>query len=200
MQEPIYLEPNQVPPQLRRGYTGKKFKVVVTESVMVPSDAGIWDGGSRTTYNAIRTSDGAKVPMVNHNSAPWDASRRDQTVPLQPGYAVVSHSMFCGKDMGLTYYLHPTDAAPMLPAPAVELSPLHQLVLDYTKSRKSSYNGKDRYDMAREDHCYAFRNNGPWPYTRELWEAAKTDLATMGLLDKRGAITVAGRNRAGRVS
>mgnify|MGYP001607096809 FL=1 len=32
----IYLDPTQVPAHLRRGYAGRQFKAVVTESIAIP--------------------------------------------------------------------------------------------------------------------------------------------------------------------
>lgn len=188
----IHLEPRLVPPQLCAGYTGKKFRAEVTEHVTIPSDAGVWGGGSRTTYRIVRVSDGASIAGSDNMSAPWSDARTDKRVTLEPGIAVVSHSIFCGKDMGLTFYVHPTDAAPMLPAP-VDLSPVARLVLKYTAERKSSYNGQDRYSMALSDARYSTTMPDPFP-TREQWDAAKLSLIAGGFLNKAGAITPLGRN------
>lgn len=200
MTQTIYLEPEKVPAQLRAGYTGKKFAVRVTETAFIPADAGLWDHGSRDLYRVVRLADGATVTMPGQTSAPWDATRRDQTVTLTPGLCVVRHSDFQGKDMGLTFYLHPLDAAPMLPAP-IELSPLEKTILEYTAGRKASYNGKDRYQMAADDHGpygYAKPKLTPFP-SRGEWDAAKVALASRGFLTKAGAITPAGRNAAPRI-
>jgi hypothetical protein len=200
MVQKIYLEPDKVPLHLRGGYTGKKFAVEVTEIAFIPADAGTWSGGTRDTYRAIRLSDGAGVKLTDTVSAPWDDCRKDQRFVLTPGLAIVRHTMFCGKDMGLTFYLNPSDAAPMLPAPADGLSRVEQMVLDYTAGRKSSYNGKDRYEMARDDWRHGYMTDKPEVFpTREVWDAAKVSLASRLYLNKAGAITPAGRNMAGRV-
>lgn len=120
MQQAIYLEPKQVPASLRGSYSGKQFKAYVTESMTVPSTAGLWDGGSRDKFYAVRLADGAQVAMPGQDLSPW-GNRQDQKVTLQSGIAIVEHSIFAGKDMGLTFYLHPLDAAPMLPAPQAAL-------------------------------------------------------------------------------
>ena len=90
-----------VPATLRRGYDGKKFKAHVCEQMTIPMTAGLWDGGSRDKYSVIRSVDGAEISPISHNAAPWNSERRDVTVQLEPGIAVVEHSMFCGKDMDL---------------------------------------------------------------------------------------------------
>jgi len=187
----LYLDRNSVPDVLRGAYRGNKFRVVVTESVHIPSHAGLWDGGSRDTFRGVRLTDGAEVPLSDNMSAPWDAKRQDFTAKLVPGIAVVEHSTFCGKDMGLRIYVHPSDAAPMLSAP-VELTAVERLVLDYTNGRKSSYAGKDRFQMAVEDLRYNKR--GIDRLDRAIWDEAKSALISRGLLNKAGAITTAGRN------
>jgi hypothetical protein len=196
----IYLDKSQVPAQLRGDYAGTKFQVEVRENVHIPADAGLWSGGSRSHYYALRVADGAGMPFPGQAAAPWDCSRQGRDVALVPGMAVVCHRIFAGKDMGLRFYLHPADAAPMLPAPADALSPVAQLVLDYTAGRKSSYAGQDRYAMAVSDLKSGYRSrDGIARLDRALWDEAKAQLVSMGLLNRAGAITPAGRNRAGRV-
>jgi hypothetical protein len=191
----IYLEANKVPQHLRGGYSGKKFKAIVTTEVTIPSHAGIWDGGSRETYQLIHLETGKSVQASDNMSAPWNAARKDQHISLQPGFAVVAHSMFCGKDMGLTFYVHPDNAAKLLPAPSAELSEHEQIVLNATCEFKSHYNGQDRYSMAKTRHEYPWQHNQDKPFpTRGQWDVAKAELISKGLLNKSGAVTPAGRN------
>lgn len=184
----IYLEPNQVPAILRGGYSGKKFKVEITNEVTIPSDAGLWSGGSRDTYSVIRLADGSTIAASDNISSPWNDTRRDRTIPLSDGMAVIRHSMFCGKDMGLTFYVHPDNAAKLLPPPSDELTANEQLVINGTCQYKSSYNGQDRYQMTCEHY-----SREPL-MTRAQWDEAKVSLIAKGLLNKAGAITPAGRN------
>ena len=192
----IYLEPSQVPAAIRGAYSGKKFRAIVTDSVYIPSDAGTWSGGSRTLYSAIHLTSGESRPACDSYSAPWDSSRKDQSVTLKPDFAIISHSIFCGKDMGLTIYIHPINAAALLPAP-VELTPLERAVLKYTKEKKSSYNGRDRFDMLLEDLEFNFKRqelNLEVKPSRADWNKAKDSLIAQGLLNARGAITTKGKN------
>jgi hypothetical protein len=129
--------------------------------------------------------------MPGQGSSPWNPDRKEQQITIKSGFAVVRHSYFSGKDMGLTFYLSPQDAAPMLPAP-VELSPDAALVLEYTATRKSSYMGKDRYQMALDDIRAGYCKREP--LSREQWNDAKNSLINLGFLNKAGAITPAGRN------
>lgn len=188
----IHLEPSQVPAHLRGAYTGRKFRAEVCETYTVPMDAGLWSGGTRETFHIVRLADGAKLPVVEHNASPW-SGRQDVPVKIEPGFVLVRHSMFCGRDMGLTFHVHPADAVKMLPEP-VELSAHERLVLEATGRFKASYNGQDRYQMAAAE--YAWRpaeTRLPFP-SRAEWDAAKASLVAKGLLNRAGAITVAGKN------
>ena len=191
----IHLDPALVPAQLRQGYSGRAFKAKVCETMTVPADAGLWSGGSRDHYRAIEFSTGRTVLLPGQSEAPW-GQRQERKVELKPGFAVICHTIFCGKDLGLTFYVHPANAAAMLPAPQAELSPTERLVLIATRSFKSSYMGRDRYEMMRSKKCDYVMNPPQLP-TREAWDAAKASLIGKGLLNKAGAITVSGRNAIG---
>ena len=145
----FYLDPKDVPSYLRGGYTGKKFKVIVTDSISVPNNAGLWSGGSRETYSFVELSSGRSVPSPCQQTAPWDSQRKEFNSPLPVGIAMVEHSMFRGKDMGLTFYIHPESATKLLPNKTVELTETQKLVLNATGSLKASYNGKDRYENSK---------------------------------------------------
>jgi hypothetical protein len=190
--ETIYLESRLVPATLRGSYRGNKFKARICESMTVPSNAGLWSDGSRNVFYAVRMADGVDVALSDQMAAPWDTSRRDKAIAITPGIVVVCHSMFCGKDRGLTFYLHPLDAAPLLAAP-VELNDVERHVLA-SRGYKSSYMGKDRYQMQRDSVRWS-RDPSPFP-TRVEWNAAEEDLKCRGYLTKAGAITPAGRNAA----
>ena len=202
MQTSIYLDANLVPRALRAGYDGKKFKARVCERVTIPMTAGLWSGGSRDTYSLVEFETGREMAASDNMSAPWNPGRKDREIELKPGFCVVEHSIFCGRDMGLTFYVHPDNAAKLLPAPVAELSAHEKIVLDATAGLKSSYMGKDRFQMSSENSRFSrysstpFAEKGVHP-TREQWDAAKALLISKGLLNKAGAITVAGRNARG---
>jgi len=188
----IHLDPALVPAKLRGAYNGHKFKAIVGLTVDLPATAGLWSGGSREFYKAVSLLTGEVSPLIMQDQDPWGL-RQDHKVTTKPGFAVVLHSIFCGEDMGLTFYIHPDNAATLLPTP-VELTPYEKLILIATRSLKSSYGGRDRYEMARDEyHCTKALAGQPYP-TRAQWNETKTVLVGKGLLDKRGAITVKGRN------
>jgi len=146
----IYLDSKDVPAYLRGGYTGKQFKAVVTDSISVPQDAGLWEGGSRETYRFVELATGRSVASPAQQTAPWSKERQEFNSPLPAGITMVVHTIFCGKDLGLTFHVHPDSAAKLLPvASQTELTETQKLVLNATYSLKSSYNGKDRYENSK---------------------------------------------------
>jgi hypothetical protein len=185
----MHLDRKMVPNHLLGSYNGTKIQAEACLSVTIPAHAGLWEGGSRDTYQAIELATGRAVAVSDNMSSPWNSSRQDQTITLRPGLAVVRHSIFCGKDTGLRFYVHPENAAALLPAPAAGLSEDEQFVLEATCKYKSSYNGRDRYTIATEYLPISARK-----LSRADWEAAKASLIEKKLLNKAGAVTTAGRN------
>lgn len=191
----IHLDPAMVPTSMRGDYRGKQFKAVVCTETTIPADAGLWSGGSRDHYSAIDFANGTTRAIPGQQSSPWNEARRDVSVKIEPGFVLVCHSMFCGKDMGLTFYVHPDNATKLLPAPVAELTAHEKLVLQATCSFKASYGGMDRYEMMAGEVRYAGTKHVQPPFpTRPEWDAAKQSLIGKGLLNKAGAVTVAGRN------
>jgi hypothetical protein len=186
----IYLEPQQVPAILKAGYSGRKFKARIQDTLTIPMDAGLWSGGTRETYS-VCTMDNGMREIPGQNLAPWDKTRGDRVVTIPPGIVVIEHSIFCGKDMGLTFYIHPDSAQKLLPPPAEELTRMERIVLEATRSYKSSYAGMDRFQMAHRDYA------GKFNFTRDEWNAAKETLIAKAYLNKAGAITTSGRNAVG---
>lgn len=182
----IYLERNQVPAALRGSYTGTRFNARPCESMTIPSDAGLWSGGSRTTYSAIELATGREMPLPGQMSAPWDKDRKEREVTLRPGFAIVAHAIFCGTDCGLTFYVHPADVAQLLPpSNGAELTDQEKLFLAIIRSRKSSYRADE------------YRRKG---FTSAQLETLRAAMFERGLIDKRGAITVAGKNACSGVN
>ena len=190
----IHLEGRDILPALRGNYQGNKFRLEVCETVTIPADAGLWSGGSRDHWYAVEFSTGREMAFPGQQFSPWNDERKSRQVKLEPGFVVICHTMFQGKDLGLHIYLHPDNASKLLPAAPAALSELEQRVLNATARLKSSYGGKDRYQM---DTDYD-RSMGRAVPSRQEWEATKSVLISMGLLDKRGAITVKGRNAVKR--
>lgn len=190
----IYLTEHQVPAHLRAGFSGKRFSAEVCEVVVIPADAGMWSGGSRDSYRVVRLSDGVSLAASNGDAA-WRGEQVAREIKLEPGICVVRHCQGLSDIRNLTFFVHPADAAALLPG-KVELSELEKLVLSATRSYKALYAGKDRYMMACDDLRYGKR--GMAVPTRVQWDETKAGLIVRGYLNRAGAITVTGRNAIGR--
>jgi len=94
-------------------YTGRKFSLVLTHTVTF-FDMN-WGGGSRNVYKCVNTAQQtAQVPAP----APWVNPLEGMTVELPLDTLVAEHSVFCGKDLGITFYMRPENAPALLNAPA----------------------------------------------------------------------------------
>jgi hypothetical protein len=115
MKAAITLKGVDVPRVLKAGYAGRKFKLNILREFDVPVDANLWSGGSRETYRAIRLIDGAEIKLGS-TSAPWSRDREEKRILIEPGIVIVQHSYDCGKDMGLTFFVHPDNVVKFLPS------------------------------------------------------------------------------------
>ena len=183
-----YLEMSDVPPVLINaareafGYAGRSFKAEAAESLRL--DGNYWDGGSRSTYAGVNLMTGAVSSAVKDHGNPF-SSPQTPTVDIPVGCAIMEHSIFCGKDTGITFHVNPQNVAALLP-PKAEITVEEAIVIEYTCSRKSSYAGIKDFRFHE-----AFERTG---ITRAAWETAKAACIAGGYLNKAGAVTPKGRN------
>lgn len=157
------------------GYKGRKIKI----STDIPSNlSSYWDGGSRNYYVILRLSDLSSYPLPSNHPV-FEPNQPRELFTLPPGFVVVQHTIFCGKDLGITIYANSADLTPYLPA-KTEISELEKAVLYYTRSLKSSYNGQNRQEMSGIE--------------KVDWDKTVILLKEKGLLGKRNEITTAGKN------
>lgn len=141
MTNPIHIDLSKADPTVQQicraafpSYGGRTLKIRVSESEIHLDSS--WSGGSRSLYVAVKLATlEAQAPTVD-TSNPFTAANRATAKP-QNGVVIVEHSMFCGKDAGLTIHVNPLDAAPMLPASTVELDPYDRKVLNAIAGLKS---------------------------------------------------------------
>ena len=79
-------------------YTGRKIKTAVRTSYTM---ADYWDGGSRVYVRAVELKTGRIVDPADFVHNPMNPGA-GATFEIPAGVAMVEHSFFCGKDMGLT--------------------------------------------------------------------------------------------------
>lgn len=163
-------------------YKGRKFQVIVVEDNRTFNLTSGWDGGSREYYAIVRLSDMKAVNISDLGFMGNQFSRHGQDFQIPEGFVLIEHSIFCGKDMGLRFYVQKANSAKLIPAP-VELTPNEELVLAATRSLKSFYMGSSRQMKSG--------------MALSTWNETSAILQSKGLLAKNGAITAAGRNAIG---
>jgi|ETNvirenome_6_85_1030632.scaffolds.fasta_scaffold03832_11 hypothetical protein len=165
-------------------YRGRMFKI----STKIPDRLdSYWSGGSKDDFVFYELSTGT-IAQVNRNHPFYEADQPSKLKELPIGFVIVKHTMFQGKDLGITVYGNPEDISPLLP-PSEELSVDEDAVLFFTRSYQSSYGGIKNFRYHE-----AHREMG---ITEKRWEKAKASLIGRKLLNKAGAITPSGRNAVG---
>jgi len=91
-------------------YRGRKFKVEFTETVTF-SDTN-WGGGTKNTYVAVAT-DGRTARL--NVPAPWFNAVEGARMTMSLNVLIVKHTIFCGKDLGITIYAHPAHMPKWIP-------------------------------------------------------------------------------------
>ena len=91
----------------RKGYLRATTSVTLTGTY--------WDGGSRSTYTAIRLADMAIETAPQFNPPQFGGPASPPVVPLRQGYVIIEHGIFCGKPSEPTIYVHPSDFQFFLP-------------------------------------------------------------------------------------
>lgn len=93
------------------GYKGRKFRVEVTAKPRAYQN--YWDEGSREYIKAVNLATGEAFEPSLKSQNPFHPRAHVEVAPI-PGAAIVCHDIFCGKDVGLTVYVHPNDVTPAL--------------------------------------------------------------------------------------
>lgn len=156
-------------------YKGKTIKL----SDNPPKDLdSYWVDGSKNSFVFYDLSTG-KLFDVKSNHPMFEANNPRHLDKLPENIALVKHCIFCGKDLGITVYLHPKNITPFLPE-RIELTTAEQIVLHVTSSFISS---------CRRQKAKRLGN-----LSTILYDNAMALLIDKGLLNKNGAITSKGRN------
>ena len=152
--------------------SGRKIQIAPFSGPMTLES--YWSDGSRDYFVVIN------LATMAHGQIPQNGTAFDpQTFKvsfLPEGYAIVKHTIFCGKDLGFTIILNPENLNKLALPPAVELTRDEKIVLLVTKSYKS---------FCRLEYS---------KMTKEKFEETKLSLIAKKMLAKNGSITDAGRN------
>lgn len=94
-------------------YTGRKYRMEFAREITLYDRD--WSGGTHCDYVVLRDIghgiERAETPMFRP-SAPAD--QYAPTLPIPPGYVVVTHRMFCGHDCGIVIVVNPDSTIPAL--------------------------------------------------------------------------------------
>ncbi len=181
----IYLELSD--PTVRKlvnvafpGYTGRRVQCQVRDSVAFYGTQ--WDGGEKRDYKIVRLADLASVPIPEQPYGA-DSPAHRESMPIPEGCVVVCHNQ--GRYEHISIFAPKEVINPLLPAP-VSLTDDEKIVLEYTCKLKASYAGISNFRFVEA--------NRTTKISAERWNSAKESLTASGYLDKRGAVTVKGRN------
>ncbi len=165
-------------------YGGTTVQIKPSEQAPTQLDS-YWDGGSKESY-ALYRLDTREVLSVHSNHPFFEPNQPRRLAALPANILLVHHTIFCGKDLGITIY---GDLSHLLPAPTLTATPEERIVLVATRSLKNSYGGKTGI-RKRE----AMEETG---ITADAYDAAYAACITKGYLTHAGAITATGKNLAG---
>lgn len=162
-------------------YHGKKFKL----SSCVPSRLdSYWDGGSKDSF-CFYHLDQQKAFDIHSNHPAFEPTKPRDLEKLPDRVVLVKHTIFCGKDLGITFYANQNDLVKMLPKKS-DVSENEKIVLKYTAHLKNSYGGETNIRFKE-----ASRDTG---ISQQDWFDCQKSLIDKKLLRKNGSITPNGRN------
>lgn len=164
-------------------YKGRKVALKAVEKVVV--NGLNWDGGSRSCYVGC-TLDGKRTgdASIGNAAAPWANPIEGKEVTVPAGYALVEHSYFCGKNMGLMVYLNPADMPRYLPESTEELSVEEKNLLRIMRTYKAAYR-REKWSQL---------GYGGLEYTTVL-----EGLKVKGYITAVGGLSLKGKNAAGNL-
>ena len=178
----IAVETAKLPAHIARLVDRKYVDVYLTDSVTIGCQQ--WDSGSRTQYAVASLDDASQVKPV-HDPRPWPSNMAPlgQTA-IAPRFVIVETGVFCGKPATPAIYARPEDISPALAAPKVEIP--HKLAQILSALGQYNSVGRKRF---RQD----------FGVSQATWDSAIAQLNGLGYCDKRGALTVDGKNAARQI-
>lgn len=93
-------------------YTGRRFFLHVSEAPI--NCASYWDGGSRSYFRFVNLATMEASAQTPAQSGFDRTVKGLDAVELPVGFACVEHSIFCGRDGGITIHIRPENAAKLI--------------------------------------------------------------------------------------
>jgi len=93
-------------------YKGRKVSI---ETSRIPTQLdSYWFEGSRDYYAFVQLADDFKCLPVHSNNPVYEPKQPRDLKNLPKGIVLVQHTIFCGKDMGITIYANQDDVTPLI--------------------------------------------------------------------------------------
>ena len=161
-------------------YKGKKIKVVIGD---IPTNlSSYWSNGSREYYVFYNLANGnAKaVPESGSGFGKYPDTPKVNTQSMPDAVVLVNHTIFSGKDLGITIYAKPGAVEPLLPPPDDNsLSNEEIFTMILIRSLKS---------FARKEEA------GRYGVSTKQYEDAVKSLQVKGYVAKNGSLSTDGKN------
>ena len=128
--------------------------------------ASNWSDGTRYWYTLLNMVTKEQLPIGECGNL--GQPKAPELNQLPPNFCLVEKVIFCGKKMFPRIYMNSANITKLLPMNELELTPEEAAFLKEYRSLKASYRPKN--------------------------EALRSSLQLKGMLDNRGALTIAGKN------
>ena len=92
----------------------KKHKAFFNVASSLTLHGTYWDGGSRSTYTAVRLADGFSLGAPQYAPPQFGGPREAPIVLIPVGVAIVETGTFCGKPATASVTVNPADVAKLL--------------------------------------------------------------------------------------
>ncbi len=108
--EAIKLTKDQIRPILAvtfPDYRGKKFRLEYQDKYYPEN---YWDGGTRSYFKILEKDEMGKIKLLEPGrifTNPF-LGKANEVFEIKKNWAIVEHCIFCGKDVGIRIYVHPT--------------------------------------------------------------------------------------------
>lgn len=169
------------------GYSGQKVKVVAGELTI--NTTSHWDGGSRNQFVVLNLST-LESKKLGQSGTMFDRNP-PLNIPVSKDLVIVEHSIFRGKDHGLTIYIHPDNINKlMIEDKQEDLTLVEKAVIIATDHLKPSYGGVK--DLRKAEILREFRGK----IMEEEIDQARLSLIDKEILKKNKSLTTRGKNIA----
>ena len=95
-------------------YRRKTASVIVTDSVELQGT--YWDGGTRSTYHAVRLADMRSAGAPQYDPPQFGGPKATPNCKIPEGFAIVETGYFCGKVAQAYVYVNEANVTKLLPS------------------------------------------------------------------------------------